>query len=105
VAYRGRPRTTRGLSLYATPHLCSRMHETFSSTNRATAIPVTGRGGLVSRLSRLCGIFRILQTYRPSRPVTEIVLLVYMYMMFVPHRKYTYGPTHYLTGIALLVYM
>jgi hypothetical protein len=30
-------------------------------------------------------------TYRPPRPVTGIVLLLYMQMMFEPHRKHTYA--------------
>jgi hypothetical protein len=37
--------------------------------------------------------------------LTGIALLFYVYMMFVPHRKHTYGPLQPVTGIALLFYM
>jgi hypothetical protein len=44
-------------------------------------------------------------TYGPPRPVTEIALLSFMYMIFVPHRKHTYGPPRPVAEIALLSYM
>jgi hypothetical protein len=44
-------------------------------------------------------------TYRARPPVTGIGLLFYMYMMFVLHRKYAYRPRLPVTGIALLVHI
>jgi hypothetical protein len=41
-------------------------------------------------------------TYGIAWPVTEITLLSYMQMMFVPHRKHTDGLALPVTGIALL---
>jgi hypothetical protein len=38
--------------------------------------------------------------YELPRPVTEIALLFYMKMMFVPHRKHTYELPRPLTGMA-----
>jgi hypothetical protein len=38
------------------------------------------------------------RTYGPSRPVTGIALLFYMWMIFVPHRKHAYGPLQPVTG-------
>jgi hypothetical protein len=43
--------------------------------------------------------------YGQSRPVTEVALLSYMQMIFVPHRKHTCGPPRPVTDIALLSYM
>jgi hypothetical protein len=40
--------------------------------------------------------------HMPPQPVTEIALLSYMQMMFVPDRKLTCGPPRPVTGIALL---
>jgi hypothetical protein len=43
-------------------------------------------------------------TYGTARLVTEMALLSYMQMMFVPHRRRTYGPPMPVTGIALIFY-
>jgi hypothetical protein len=42
-------------------------------------------------------------TYGTLLSVTGIALLVYMQMLFVLHRRHTYGPLLPVTGIALLV--
>jgi hypothetical protein len=59
----------------------------------------------LSRFSRQCGILNISHTCRPPWAVTGMALLVYIYIciMFVPHRRRTYGPPRPATGIALLL--
>jgi hypothetical protein len=42
----------------------------------------------VSLLSKPCVILNISQPYRPSQTVMVIDLLIYIYMMSVPHRKH-----------------
>jgi hypothetical protein len=44
-------------------------------------------------------------TYGPPRSVTWIALPLYMQMMFVPHRKHTYGPPRPVMWIALPFHM
>jgi hypothetical protein len=59
----------------------------------------------VSRMSRQCGILSISQPYRLPRSVTWIALLSYTYMIFVPHKKHSYGPPHSVMGRALLLFL
>jgi hypothetical protein len=62
----------------------------------------------VSRLSIQFEIFDIPQPYRIPRPITEIDLLFYSWIMFLPHRKHTYGPprpTARMTLLLLLFHM
>jgi hypothetical protein len=44
-------------------------------------------------------------TYGPPRLLTGIALLLYMQMMFVPYRKHSYGPPQPFMGIALRFYI
>jgi DNA-directed RNA polymerase subunit N (RpoN/RPB10) len=43
-------------------------------------------------------------TCRPPRSITGIDILFYVKMMFVPHKKYTYGPPRSVTVIALKIF-
>jgi hypothetical protein len=45
------------------------------------------------------------QTYGPPRPGTGRALLFYMQMIFVPRRKYTYGTPRPVQRIVSLFYM
>jgi hypothetical protein len=57
----------------------------------------------MNQLSRHCGILKISQPYRLPRLVMGITLLIYLSMIFVPHRKHTCVPPRCVTEIALLL--
>jgi hypothetical protein len=105
-------------------------HKCFWDVERGRYVRLTASSPFVGRLSRQHGILNITEPwrpprpvtglvlhlyiydvrtseethYRPPRPVTEIALLLYMWLMYT-HRKHSYGPPLSLSGIGLLSYM
>jgi hypothetical protein len=58
--------------------ISTRNKKRFWGVERGRCVKLTTSPPSVSRLSRQCGTLNIYQTYRPPRPVTEKVLVVYM---------------------------
>jgi hypothetical protein len=66
-----------------------RKRKYLSELGSGRCVRVTTSAPSVSRSSKNWGILNISQTYRPPLPVTAITLLLYMYMMSIPHTKLT----------------